>query len=229
MRVDFVILWVRTNETDVDDSRAIPLPMTPTQLTALTIASTVGVRLHHIPVGLKRNADRDTFGHGQRLSSLLAVVVNSWWFTCDSRAVGVQLAEDGVESSTPATDIKGDGIQLVLPRSEKIRLELELVLTRVAMEFDGVSESSSGYNRPAVYEHDYGCRHEHEHEHEHGARARARARARLRLRARLRARARRGARTKRCRRGTRWSRVIDGNLKFRAIVVKKGSLYDADW
>jgi hypothetical protein len=38
-------------------------------------------------------------------------------------------------------------------------------LTRVAMEFDGVSEPSSGYNRPADYGHDY--MHEHEHEHEH--------------------------------------------------------------
>jgi hypothetical protein len=33
------------------------------------------------------------------------------------------------------------------------------MLTRVAMEFDGVSESSSGYNRPVDYEHDYGYRH----------------------------------------------------------------------
>ncbi len=75
--------------------------------------------------------------------------------TSDSRAEGVQSAEDGVESSKPAADIKCDGIQLVLARSEKIRLELELVLTRVAMRFDGVSEPSSGYNRPADYEHDY--------------------------------------------------------------------------
>ena len=36
------------------------------------------------------------------------------------------------------------------------------MLTRVAMEFDGVSESSSGYNRPVDYEHDYGYRHEYE-------------------------------------------------------------------
>jgi hypothetical protein len=35
------------------------------------------------------------------------------------------------------------------------------MLTRVAMEFDGVSESSSGYNRPVDYGHDYGYRHEH--------------------------------------------------------------------
>jgi hypothetical protein len=35
-------------------------------------------------------------------------------------------------------------------------------LTRVAMEFDGVSESSSGYNRPVDYEH------EHEHDYGHG-------------------------------------------------------------
>jgi hypothetical protein len=138
--------------------------MTPTQLTALPIASTVDFCLHHIPIGLKRNAGRDTFGHGQRLSSLLAVVVNWWWFTSDSRAVGVQPAEDGVESSTPAADIKCDGIQLVLARSEKIRLELEIVLTRVAVEFDGVSESSSGYNRSADYEHE----HEHDYEHGHG-------------------------------------------------------------
>ena len=34
------------------------------------------------------------------------------------------------------------------------------MLTRVAMEFDGVSVSSSGYNRVVDYEH--------EHEHEHG-------------------------------------------------------------
>ena len=31
------------------------------------------------------------------------------------------------------------------------------------MRFDGVSESSSGYNRPVDYEHDYGYRHGHEH------------------------------------------------------------------
>jgi hypothetical protein len=37
------------------------------------------------------------------------------------------------------------------------------MLTRVAMRFDGVSESSSGYNRPVDYGHDYGCRHEHKH------------------------------------------------------------------
>jgi len=46
-----------------------------------------------------------------------------------------------------------------------IKLKSRLVwvgtkLTRVAMEFDGVSESSSGYNRPAVYGHG--------HEHGHG-------------------------------------------------------------
>jgi hypothetical protein len=41
------------------------------------------------------------------------------------------------------------------------------MLTRVAMRFDGVSESSSGYNRPVDYEHDYGYRYRHEHEHEH--------------------------------------------------------------
>ncbi len=101
---------------------------------------------HRTPTAPKgqRNADRDPFGHGRRLSSFSAVVVNWWWFTSDSRAVGVQPAEDGVESSTLAADIKCDGIQLVLTRSDKIRLELEIVLTRVAVEFDGVSESSSG-------------------------------------------------------------------------------------
>jgi len=36
------------------------------------------------------------------------------------------------------------------------------MLTRVAMEFDGVSESSSGYNGPVDYEH------EHEHEQAEG-------------------------------------------------------------
>jgi hypothetical protein len=47
------------------------------------------------------------------------------------------------------------------------------MLTRVAMGFDGVSESSSGYNRPAVYghghehEHEQGHGHGHGHEHEH--------------------------------------------------------------
>ena len=30
------------------------------------------------------------------------------------------------------------------------------MLTRVAMEFDGVSESSSGYNRPVEHEHGHG-------------------------------------------------------------------------
>jgi len=42
------------------------------------------------------------------------------------------------------------------------------MLTRVAMEFDGVSESSSGYNRPVDYGHDNKHDYEHEHEHEHG-------------------------------------------------------------
>jgi hypothetical protein len=37
------------------------------------------------------------------------------------------------------------------------------MLTRVEMEFDGVSESSSGYNRPADYEHDYMQEQEQEH------------------------------------------------------------------
>ena len=37
------------------------------------------------------------------------------------------------------------------------------MLTRVEMEFDGVSESSSGYNRPADYEHDYMQEQEHGH------------------------------------------------------------------
>jgi hypothetical protein len=44
-------------------------------------------------------------------------------------------------------------------------------LTRVAMEFDGVSESSSGYNRPVDYEHDCGYRHGHgtaRHDYGHG-------------------------------------------------------------
>ena len=41
-------------------------------------------------------------------------------------------------------------------------------LTRVAMEFDGVSESSSGYNRPVDYEHDYGYRHGHGHGQDEG-------------------------------------------------------------
>jgi hypothetical protein len=40
-------------------------------------------------------------------------------------------------------------------------------LTRVAMEFDGVSESSSGYNRPVDYGHDYMQEQEHEQEHGH--------------------------------------------------------------
>ncbi|RLS71230.1 MAG: hypothetical protein DWH99_08830 [Planctomycetota bacterium] len=36
------------------------------------------------------------------------------------------------------------------------------MLTRMAMKFDGVSESSTEYNQSVDYEHDY----EHEHEHE---------------------------------------------------------------
>ena len=41
-------------------------------------------------------------------------------------------------------------------------------LTRVAMEFDGVSESSSGYNRPVDYEHGYGYRHGHDYACDYG-------------------------------------------------------------
>ena len=41
------------------------------------------------------------------------------------------------------------------------------ILTRVAMGFDGVSESSSGYNRPVDYGHDYMQEQEHEQEHGH--------------------------------------------------------------
>jgi len=42
------------------------------------------------------------------------------------------------------------------------------MLTRVAMGFDGVSESSSGYNRPVDYGHDYMQEQEQEHEQEYG-------------------------------------------------------------
>ena len=41
------------------------------------------------------------------------------------------------------------------------------MLTRMAMKFDGVSESSTEYNQSVDYDYDYDYDYEHEHEHEH--------------------------------------------------------------
>jgi hypothetical protein len=72
------------------------------------------------------------------------------------------------------------------------------------MEFDGVSVSSSGYNRAV----DYDYEHEHEHEHEHGEEPEP-SDADDGLTA-------------------HGSRVIDGSFKFKTSGIKKGSVHDAD-
>ena len=67
----------------------------------------------------------------------------------------------------PAKALGAKGCQAVVSSSLSANIKIKsrfvwvgTMLTRVAMEFDGVSVSSSGYNRVVDYEH--------EHEHEHG-------------------------------------------------------------
>ena len=75
----------------------------------------------------------------------------------------------------PAKALGAKGGQAVMSSYlfANIKLKSRLVwvgtmLTRVAMGFDGVSESSSGYNRPVDYGHDYMQEQEHGHGHGHG-------------------------------------------------------------
>ena len=97
-----------------------------------------------------------------RIRKLSDFRIGSLAFPLDGRSSPPPLAP-------PAKALGEQGGQAVMSSSLFANIKLKsrflwvgTILTRVAMGFDGVSESSSGYNRPVDYEH------EHEHDYGHG-------------------------------------------------------------